>query len=260
MIFPDLQKINFSIGNNRDNDENDVMNTKLNFARLGYYNEPIENGIIDAGLDKAITSFQSDNGLKKDGWMGPDGETETTLFTQLQGMRKEALKQSRNPVDYNEKIKEFNFDENGDGEWDIFFKNPLRGMKIGIDASKIENKTVPSFYPKVKKAGDNEADAFRHGLWSYKLTKEYGPEYAKQVTDAYERSHGDASGSRLMDLDNNSVARTLAQDKNNLSMKDEDVIRNALKGNKFRTLPYKLKNDKLPFRVPELEIKNEDYY
>ena len=29
-------------------------------------------------------------------------------------------------------------------------------------------------------------DAYRHVLWSFLLTKEFGPEFAKQVTDAHE--------------------------------------------------------------------------
>ena len=73
MLFPKLHNLIGTVGNSRDNDETDVTQTKLNFARLGYYNEPINNGIIDAGLTGAIWEFQKHKNLKNDGWMRPAG-------------------------------------------------------------------------------------------------------------------------------------------------------------------------------------------
>lgn len=54
-------------------------------------------------------------------------------------------------------------------------------------------------------------DAFRHVLWSYLLTKAYGPEFAEQVTDAHEI--GDASNTEAqhaMDYNNNAIGREYA--------------------------------------------------
>jgi hypothetical protein len=55
-------------------------------------------------------------------------------------------------------------------------------------------------------------DAFRHVLWSYLLTREFGAEFAQVVTDAHEigatYEKGDAS--RRMDLANNAVGRDYA--------------------------------------------------
>ena len=79
-LFHDLSRlITGTVGNNMNNDEEDVRKTKENFSKIGRYNEPVENGIIDRELDTAIRGFQRDNDLKQDGFMRPDGETERTL-------------------------------------------------------------------------------------------------------------------------------------------------------------------------------------
>jgi len=69
------------VGNNVDNDPQDVFAVKKRFSDQGYYKQPIENGYIDRELDDAIWSFQKDNDLKQDGYMNPDGETERALFS-----------------------------------------------------------------------------------------------------------------------------------------------------------------------------------
>jgi len=55
-------------------------------------------------------------------------------------------------------------------------------------------------------------DAYRHVLWSYLLTKEYGPEFSKLITDAHE--FGDDTNTEAehrMDYNNNDVGRQYAQ-------------------------------------------------
>ena len=56
-------------------------------------------------------------------------------------------------------------------------------------------------------------DAYRHVLWSFLLTKEFGPEFAKQVTDAHEigsvKANTDAE--HRMDYNNNEVGRGYAK-------------------------------------------------
>ncbi len=55
-------------------------------------------------------------------------------------------------------------------------------------------------------------DAYRHVLWSYLLTKEFGPEFAAQATDAHERGDREESdGERRMDTNNNMIGREYAQ-------------------------------------------------
>lgn len=54
-------------------------------------------------------------------------------------------------------------------------------------------------------------DAYRHILWSYLLTKEFGPKFAKRVTDAHEE--GDQTNTEAehkMDFNNNTIGREYA--------------------------------------------------
>jgi hypothetical protein len=53
-------------------------------------------------------------------------------------------------------------------------------------------------------------DALRHVSWSFLLTREFGPEFAKEVTDAQETRGGNTPEERSMDYHNNAVGRRLA--------------------------------------------------
>ena len=54
-------------------------------------------------------------------------------------------------------------------------------------------------------------DAYRHVLWSYLLTKEYGPGFAEQVTNAHEvGSRTNTEADHRMDYNNNAVGRQYA--------------------------------------------------
>jgi hypothetical protein len=56
-------------------------------------------------------------------------------------------------------------------------------------------------------------DAYRHVLWSFLLTKEFGPEFAKQVTDAHEIGavKPNTEADHQMDYNNNRVGRDYAK-------------------------------------------------
>lgn len=54
-------------------------------------------------------------------------------------------------------------------------------------------------------------DAYRHILWSYLLTKEFGAEFAEQVTNAHEEGEEASKGTaKEQDLANNALGRELA--------------------------------------------------
>ena len=53
-------------------------------------------------------------------------------------------------------------------------------------------------------------DAYRHVLWSYLLTKEFGDYFAKQVTDAHESGSKNTPAQWRMDLNNNTIGRNYA--------------------------------------------------
>lgn len=88
-----MKHIKNSVGNFVQNDEADVLIVKNALNDTGYRDAPIYNGIIDRETDQAIQKFQVEKGLKVDGVLYPDGETEKEL-------RKEVLQ-----ADATKKIK-----------------------------------------------------------------------------------------------------------------------------------------------------------
>lgn len=55
-------------------------------------------------------------------------------------------------------------------------------------------------------------DALRHVSWSFLLTREFGADFAREVTDAQETKPGNTPNERSMDFHNNAVGRQLAGD------------------------------------------------
>ncbi len=94
-----------------------------------------------------------------------------------------------------------------DQEIEVVAANPLRAPRLlflkkyaesTADLAGARDKTVP-------------VDAYRHVLWSYLLTQEYGPEFAEQVTDAHEiGSTTNTEADHRMDYNNNAVGRRYA--------------------------------------------------
>ncbi|MEZ5276743.1 MAG: hypothetical protein R3F07_10225 [Opitutaceae bacterium] len=75
----------------------------------------------------------------------------------------------------------------------------LRIKQYAANESFRMSRSIPSL----------SADAYRHVLWSYLLTREFGEEFAEQVTDAHEigATYESGQASREMDLANNAVGR-----------------------------------------------------
>ncbi len=69
------------VGNDEDNNEQDVKTAHDNLNKAGYEAGDKSSGILDRDLDIATKSFQRDNGLKIDGIIRPNGETEQALNT-----------------------------------------------------------------------------------------------------------------------------------------------------------------------------------
>jgi hypothetical protein len=85
-LFGNIVKlINGPVGNNLANAPEDVEALKRNFSYEGRYERPMENGYIDADLNRAIYGFQRDNSLQVDGRVNPGGETEATLAGKIMG-------------------------------------------------------------------------------------------------------------------------------------------------------------------------------
>lgn len=77
------------MGTNYRTDPSDILNTKQALNRLGYYDVPPERGIddwTDDAMFKGIRAFQKDNSLKVDGFMRPEGPTESAINAKLGGL------------------------------------------------------------------------------------------------------------------------------------------------------------------------------
>jgi hypothetical protein len=65
-------------------------------------------------------------------------------------------------------------------------------------------------------------DAFKHIYWSYHLSRTFGSEFAKEITDAHETLPNNTTRERQMDFHNNEVGRNLAS--RNLSVGELERI------------------------------------
>lgn len=72
-----------SVGNNMDNNKDDVLKTKRHLSQAGYMTreaQEMESPFITRKMDEGIKAFQRDRVLKIDGILKPGGETERSLF------------------------------------------------------------------------------------------------------------------------------------------------------------------------------------
>jgi hypothetical protein len=87
--------------------------------------------------------------------------------------------------------------------------NPLRAQAIFAITKHARTQSEVAY----AKDATVPEDAYRHVLWSFMLTKQFGPEFAKQVTDAHEIgsvTHNTEADHR-MDYNNNEVGREYAK-------------------------------------------------
>jgi hypothetical protein len=96
---------------------------------------------------------------------------------------------------------------------EIIANNPLRAPQLLRIQSKASTEAANAYEqnPKVPE------QAYRHVLWSYLLAKEYGADFAEEVTDAHEITEDveemnapNAESNRRQDLNNNEVGRKYA--------------------------------------------------
>jgi hypothetical protein len=101
-----------------------------------------------------------------------------------------------------------------------------------VDAERLTLERFPGRDPH-----NDEADAYRHALWSHIMTQSMGADTAKTYTDTYERWRPNPDGERYMDLYNNQVGRSLpgAQSGNTDPRIDVDE---ALKKGYLRQRPF----------------------
>jgi hypothetical protein len=89
----------------------------------------------------------------------------------------------------------------------IIVDNPAKAPKLFSIKDYAETTSETAF------ANDRTVpeDPYRHVLWSYLLTREFGPEFSKAVTDAHEEGPtGNTPLQRKQDYQNNTVGRRYA--------------------------------------------------
>lgn len=93
-------------------------------------------------------------------------------------------------------------------------------IKITRDAKRLS---------KMEKAKDHSfpEDAYRHIYWSYNLTKAFGPDLAKEITDAHETTPGNTKQERLMDFHNNEVGRIYADETLTIEVIKQRVLQSS---------------------------------
>jgi hypothetical protein len=119
---------------------------------------------------------------------------------------------------------------------DIIANNPLKAPQLFSIRANATN-TAADAHEKDPKVPEN---AYRHVLWSCLLTREYGADFAKEVTDAHEltpdalgKNDPAAKALHRQDYNNNEVGRKYAQQGcdesriRNLVMTDPRVIRDG---------------------------------
>ncbi len=138
-----------SVGNNLDNEPEDVRNTKKNLKNLGFFDDETDNEFITKELDSGIKSFQKEKNLKIDGRLFPGGETEREIFKTLE---------KRNPDDVFGKA-----DDNNGGS--VGFGGNVSGV-LEIEKPDDDKKTKPFVFvpvPKKKPEFDATRRRVRYG-------------------------------------------------------------------------------------------------
>ncbi len=94
-------------------------------------------------------------------------------------------------------------------------------LKYGLLSQSAISQAISYFpndyLPNGKVWGDGRANAFQHAYWSALLTKEFGKEFAKEITTHHEKNFDAERLTQFMDLYNNAVGIRIATENPNIS-------------------------------------------
>lgn len=117
----------------------------------------------------------------------------------------------------------------------LISRNPVKAPRLFEIKETARRKAAEA----ASREDDFPQDAYKHVLWSYLLTREYGENFSKEVTDAHEEgSRKNTQADHLMDYQNNVVGSRYALEKVaepdvlGRFLKDPSVIRTALAAKK----------------------------
>ena len=150
----------------------------------------------NAPMESAIQMAQAERGMTVDEFAGPVGierpEPDSPRATVF-----DVGPPTDKPVDATAMLQALHFDPEGATQlreglrrpWKAYWAREVR-QDVGVATSNRFHGIDPH---------NNAADAFRHTLWSYKMTRLYGAEIAKAFGDGHEISRPNQIGERLMD-------------------------------------------------------------
>lgn len=142
------------------------------------------------------------------------------------------------PVVPDEMFAQLDFDPDGWSENWVAATSPINAIRA-LQARDEAFARTRELFPD-HRAHNDEADAFRHAYWNYLMTQSAGGDFARDLDDAHERYSSNAMGETLMDLYNNNLGRTLAQDPDNAGRPAHEVVLEALEAGRLRTLPFEV--------------------
>ena len=173
------------------------------------------------------------------------GRPAATQGPQLAAVKKKKVRPpTLSPVIRDELFDELEFDPKGPTEGGVAFLNPLdalEGGRLSVGARKMTENLFPGTVLR-----NDTADAFRHALWSFLMTRELGPEMAKRFGDDHEISEPNPDDERLMDLYNNHMGRVLALDPRNKGRPAKDVILEPIRNGQLQTRPFRVQGKPRP--------------
>lgn len=81
---PREPRLSAAVGDGRPNRPEDVLWVREALGTLGRHGAAGRDVLVVCrALDEAVRTHQRDRGLKRDGWLAPDGETERSLCFDL---------------------------------------------------------------------------------------------------------------------------------------------------------------------------------
>lgn len=127
------------------------------------------------------------------------------------------------------------FRSDGISEKGLFVLRAGDGIFVARDARDAAYRESQHHFP--RELHNKQGDAFRHAYLSFLLTTGKDARFAKDLTDAHERSSPNDRAERIMDLYNNYVGRKLALDPVNKGKEPALVIKAALERGELLTRP-----------------------
>jgi hypothetical protein len=103
-----------------------------------------------------------------------------------------------------------------EAEIKVVSENPDKAIKI-VEITEYAQRRAKEEYSKNPNVCQ---DSYRHILWSYMLTKEFGPVFAEELTTAHEIGSGNSPAETRKDLRNNAVGRRIAA----RGMSEDDIL------------------------------------